>query len=189
MGERTIGEQSLPIPVRARPMQFSQTIMDVVIPTNFITPIITFTYTENLETHITAFHTQMMIFEGTDTMHCKLFMGTFEGTTLEWFIGLLDGHNLIRSVFCIVQGAVHSQTCTLQAEKHQIGRKRKETCPVDTSLKWITRNWSPSQTWLTSWSSPPKCDMNLGPSRSTWCKFHMYCIVFIYIYSLYIYKI
>lgn len=83
LGERTIGEQSPPIPVRTRPMQFSQTIMDVVIPTNFMTPRITFTYTENLEAHITAFHTQMMIFEGTNAMHCKLFMGTFEGTTLE----------------------------------------------------------------------------------------------------------
>ena len=25
-------------------------------------------------------------------MHCKLFMGTFVGTTLDWFIGLPDGH-------------------------------------------------------------------------------------------------
>ena len=25
-------------------------------------------------------------------MHCKLVMGTFTGTTLRWFIGLLDGH-------------------------------------------------------------------------------------------------
>jgi len=25
-------------------------------------------------------------------MHYKLFMGTFSGTTLDWFIGLPDGH-------------------------------------------------------------------------------------------------
>jgi len=33
-----------------------------------------------------------MISGGTDAMHCKLFMGTFTGTTLWWFIGLPDGH-------------------------------------------------------------------------------------------------
>jgi len=73
-------------------MTFSQAIMDVVIPTNFMTPRITFTGTEDSEAHITTFHTQMMIAGGTDAMHCKLFMGTFVGTTMDWFIGLLDGH-------------------------------------------------------------------------------------------------
>jgi len=92
MGECTTGEQSPPIPVRARPMPFSQAIMNVVIPTNFMTPKITFTSTEDPEAHITAFHTQMMISGGTDAMHCKLFMGTFSGTTLDWFISLPDGH-------------------------------------------------------------------------------------------------
>ena len=33
-----------------------------------------------------------MISGGTDAIHCKLFMGTFAGTTLHWFIGLPDGH-------------------------------------------------------------------------------------------------
>jgi len=33
-----------------------------------------------------------MISGGTDPMHCKLFMGTFSGTTLDWFISLPDGH-------------------------------------------------------------------------------------------------
>jgi len=92
MGERTTGEQSPPIPVRARPMPFSQAIMNVVIPTNFMTPKITFTGIEDPKALITAFHTQMMISGGTDVMHCKLFMGTFSGTTLDWFISLPNGH-------------------------------------------------------------------------------------------------
>jgi len=73
-------------------MPFSHAIMSIVIPTNFMTPKITFTGTEDPEAHITASHTQMMISGGTDTMHCKLFMGTFSGTTLDWFISHLDGH-------------------------------------------------------------------------------------------------
>jgi len=73
-------------------MPFSQAIMDVVISTNFMTPRITFTGTEDPETHITTFHTQMMISGGTDAMHCKLFMGTFAGTTLDWFNELPDEH-------------------------------------------------------------------------------------------------
>jgi len=55
-------------------------------------PKMTFTGTEDFEAHITAFHTQMMILGGTNAMDCKLFMGTFSGTTLDWFISLLDGH-------------------------------------------------------------------------------------------------
>ena len=53
---------------------------------------ITFTGIEDPEAHITAFHTQMMISGGTDAMHCKLFMGTFSGTALNWFISLSAGH-------------------------------------------------------------------------------------------------
>jgi len=66
--------------------------MDTVIPTSFMVPKITFTGVGDPEVHITAFHIQMMISGGTDAMHCKLFMGTFLGTTLDWFISLLDGH-------------------------------------------------------------------------------------------------
>jgi len=57
-----------------------------------MTPRITFTGIEDPEAHITAFHTQMMISGGTFAMHCKLFIVTFAGTTLDWFIGLPDGH-------------------------------------------------------------------------------------------------
>jgi len=92
MGERATGEQSPLIPVRARPMPFSQTIMNVVIPTNFMTPKISFIGIEDLETHITAFHIQMMISGITDALHCMLFMGTFSSTTLDWFISLPGGH-------------------------------------------------------------------------------------------------
>jgi len=60
-------------------MPFSQAIMDVVIPMNFMMPKITFTGTEDPEANPTTFHTQMMISGGTDAMQCKLFMGTFAG--------------------------------------------------------------------------------------------------------------
>jgi len=83
MGERATGEQTPPISVRARPMPFSQAIMNVVIPINFMTPKIIFIGIEDPEAHITDFHTQMMISGGTDAMQCKLFMGTFSGTTLD----------------------------------------------------------------------------------------------------------
>jgi len=88
MEERTTDERTPPIPVRARPMPFFQEIMDMVIPASFMIPKITFTGVEDLEAHITAFHTQMMISRGTDAMHSKLFMGTFSGTTFDWFISL-----------------------------------------------------------------------------------------------------
>jgi len=92
IGEHTTDERTPPILVRASPMPFSQANMDMVIPTSFMVPKITFIGVEDSEAHITAFHTQMMISGGTGTMHCKLFMGTFSGTTLDWFISLPDGH-------------------------------------------------------------------------------------------------
>jgi len=73
-------------------MPFSQAIMDIVIPTNFIGPKITFIGVEDPEAHITVFHTQMMVSGGIDAMHCKLFMSTFSGTTLDWFVNLPNGH-------------------------------------------------------------------------------------------------
>jgi len=66
--------------------------MNVVIPTNFMIPKITLTGIEDPEAHIMTFHTQMMISRGTNAMHCKLFMETFPGITLDWFINLPDGH-------------------------------------------------------------------------------------------------
>jgi len=92
VGERTTDKQSSPIPVRARPIPFSQAIMNVVIPTNFMTPKITFTGIEDPEAHIKVFHTQMMISGGIDAMHCKLFMGTFFGLVLDWFISHPNGN-------------------------------------------------------------------------------------------------
>jgi len=92
MGERAAGEQTPPIPVRARPLPFSQEIMNVVIPTNFMTPKVTFRGIEDPKAHIMTFHTQMTILGGTDAIHCKLFMGTFSGTTLDWFMSLRNGH-------------------------------------------------------------------------------------------------
>ena len=47
--------------------------MDAVVPTNFMTPKIVFTGTEDLKAHLTAFKAQMMISGGTDAMHCMLF--------------------------------------------------------------------------------------------------------------------
>jgi len=73
-------------------MPFSQAIMDTIIPASFMVQKITFIGVEDSEAHITVFHTQMMISGGTDAMHCKLFMGTFSGTMLNWLISLPDGH-------------------------------------------------------------------------------------------------
>ncbi|XP_068467073.1 uncharacterized protein [Phaseolus vulgaris] len=47
---------------------------------------------EDPETHLTAFHTQMMLSGGSDAVYCKLFMSTLSEITLEWFVSLPDGH-------------------------------------------------------------------------------------------------
>jgi len=66
--------------------------MDAAIPAIYITPKITFTGVEDPESHLTVFNAHMIISGGTDAIHCKMFMCTLTGTTLQWFVGLLDGH-------------------------------------------------------------------------------------------------
>ncbi|XP_068504498.1 uncharacterized protein [Phaseolus vulgaris] len=47
---------------------------------------------EDLETHLAAFHTQMVLVGGSDVAKCKLFMSTLTGMAMDWFISLPDGH-------------------------------------------------------------------------------------------------
>ena len=66
--------------------------MDAVIPATFVGPKATFTGVEDLEAHLTTFHTQMMLVGGSDAVHCKLILSTMAGTKLDWFISLPYGH-------------------------------------------------------------------------------------------------
>jgi len=66
--------------------------MDFVIPATFMGPKVTLTGVEDLEAHITAFHTQMMLSGGADVVYCKLFMSMLAGAVLDWFVSLPDGH-------------------------------------------------------------------------------------------------
>jgi len=66
--------------------------MDTVIPANYITPNITFTGVKDPESHLNTYNAQMIISGGTYAIHCKMFMGMFIGTKLQWFVGFLDGY-------------------------------------------------------------------------------------------------
>jgi len=58
---------------------FSQEILDAVIPNTFAGPKVVFTGMEDPETHLAAFHTQMVLVGGSDAAKCKLFMSTLTG--------------------------------------------------------------------------------------------------------------
>jgi len=66
--------------------------MSAVVPPNLVGVKALFTEVEDPETHMTAFHTQMMLSRGSDAVYCKLFMSTLSGIALEWFVSLPDGH-------------------------------------------------------------------------------------------------
>ncbi|XP_068476811.1 uncharacterized protein [Phaseolus vulgaris] len=83
---------SSPSPPRTFPMLFSYEIMSAVVPPNLVGVKASFTGVEDPETHLTAFHTQMMLYGGSDAVYCKLFMSTLSGIALEWFVSLPDGH-------------------------------------------------------------------------------------------------
>jgi len=91
-GEREGTDQELVTPPREFPTLFSQETVDAAIPATLVGPKVTFTGTEDPEAHLTTFHTQMMLVEGSDAVRCKLFMSTLAGTAMDWFISLPDGH-------------------------------------------------------------------------------------------------
>jgi len=66
--------------------------MDALVSPHYIMPKIVFTGVEDPENHLSVFNAQMIIYGGKDAIHCKIFMGTFIGTTLQWFSCLLDSH-------------------------------------------------------------------------------------------------
>jgi len=74
------------------PKPFSQAIMDALLLPHYITPKFVLMGVKDPENHLTAFNAEMIIFGETYTIHRKMFVGTFKGTMLQWFSGLLDGH-------------------------------------------------------------------------------------------------
>ena len=66
--------------------------MDVALPVTSIGLKVTFTGIEDTKAHLTAFHTQMMLTGGSDTVYCKLLMSTLADATLELFVNLPDEH-------------------------------------------------------------------------------------------------
>ena len=92
VGERATDERAPPVPLRARPMSFSQAIMDTALPTTSLGPKVSFTGVEDPEAHLTVFDTQMMLTRGFDSVYYKFLMSTLAGTTLEWFVSLPDRH-------------------------------------------------------------------------------------------------
>jgi len=63
-----------------------------VIPNTFAGPKVIFTGMEDPETHLAAFHIQMVQVGGSDAAKCKLFMSTLTGMAVDWFISLPNGH-------------------------------------------------------------------------------------------------
>jgi len=92
--ERAVEERVVPppSPPRTFPMPFSSEIMSAVVPPGLEGVKASFTGVKDPETHLTAFHTQMMLSGGSDAVYCKLFMSTLSGIALEWFVSLPDGH-------------------------------------------------------------------------------------------------
>ena len=96
---RPIAEEVAPSsPPRVFPMPFAQVITDTPIPTSVVPIKAVFTGVEDPEAHLTTFHTQMMLSGGSDAVYCKMFVSTLQGTTLEWFVSLPNGHKI--SFFC-----------------------------------------------------------------------------------------
>ena len=73
-------------------MPFDQAITDTPIPTSVVPVKAVFTDVEDPEAHLTTFHTQMMLSGGSDAVYCKMLVSTLQGTALEWFVSLPNGH-------------------------------------------------------------------------------------------------
>ncbi|XP_068476912.1 uncharacterized protein [Phaseolus vulgaris] len=91
-GSRNRDEPEAASPPREFTTPFSQAILETAIPNTFTGPKATFTGVEDLEAHLTVFHTQMLLVGGSDAVRCKLFMSTLTGIAMDWFISLPEGH-------------------------------------------------------------------------------------------------
>ena len=91
-GWRDVDELEIASPPREFTTPFSQAILETEIANTFTGPKVTFTGMEDLEAHLTAIHTQMMLVGCSDAVKCKLFMSTLIGMALDWFISLPEGH-------------------------------------------------------------------------------------------------
>ena len=89
---RISGQWEANPPERDCPEPFSRAIMDEPVPAHYMAPKIAFKGVEDPESHLTAFNAQMIISGGSNVARCKMFMGTFTGTTIQWLSGLPDGH-------------------------------------------------------------------------------------------------
>ena len=90
---RSAAEEVAPSsPPRAFPMPFIQAITDTPIPTSVVPVKAVFTGVEDPEAHLTTFHTQMILSGGSDAVYCKMFVSTLQGTAMEWFVSLPNGH-------------------------------------------------------------------------------------------------
>ena len=82
-GWRDVNEPETASPPREFTTPFSQAILETAIPNTFTGSKVTFTGMEDLEAHLTAFHTQMMLVGGSDAVRCKLFMSTLTGRAMD----------------------------------------------------------------------------------------------------------
>ena len=91
-GWRDVDKPEAVTPPREFSTSFSQVILETAIPNTFTGPKVTFTWIEDPEAHLTAFHTQMMLVGDSDAIWCKLFMSTLTGMAMDWFVSLPEGH-------------------------------------------------------------------------------------------------
>jgi len=91
-GWRDVDEPETATPPREFSTPFSQAILETAIPNTFSGPKVTFTGIKDPEAHLTAFQTQMMLVGGSDAARCKLFMSTWTGMAMDWFVSLPKGH-------------------------------------------------------------------------------------------------
>jgi len=67
--------------------------MNELVPPHYKTPKIAFfSGVEDRESHLKAFEVRMIISRESNGIRCKMLMGTFTRTTLQWFSGIPDGH-------------------------------------------------------------------------------------------------
>jgi len=78
--------------IQTRLREIAQSLSHEPVPAHYVAPKITFTGVEDPESHLTMFKVQIIISGGSDAVRCKMFMGTFTGTAIQWFSKLPDDH-------------------------------------------------------------------------------------------------
>jgi len=141
------------------------------VPPHYLPPkTALFSSVEDPESHLAAFMAQMIISGGSDAIRCKILMGTFTGTTLQWFSGILDRSFRVNETS--VEKRMDSRYIPYIAKRDEPKTKTREGSATKPKFRVSYKELLSMHGVADKLKFPQKIDWFLGSQRDAWREFH-----------------